>query len=76
MTVKKGRDNKHMSKYEAQNKYNQANYFKVALRIPKDKKSVLEDLADEFKMSINRVIINAIERHYGVDLSSKTKSNE
>lgn len=65
-----------MSKYEAQNKYNQANYFKVALRIPKDKKSVLEDLANEFNMSVNRVIINAIERHYGVDLTTKSQGNE
>ena len=65
-----------MSKYEAQNKYNQANYFKVALRIPKEKKGILEDLADEFKTSVNRVIINAIERHYGVDLTTRTKSNE
>ena len=65
-----------MSKYEAQNKYNQANYFKVALRIPKDKKGVLEDLAEEFNTSINRVIINAIERHYGVDLTSKAKSTD
>ena len=65
-----------MSKYEAQNKYNQANQFKVALRIPKDKKGVLEDLAEEFNTSINRVIINAIERHYGVDLTSKAKSTD
>ena len=65
-----------MSKYEAQNKYNQANYFKVALRIPKDKKGVLEDLAEEFNTSINRVIINAIERHYGVDLTSKATSTD
>lgn len=65
-----------MSKYEAQNRYNQANYFKVALRIPKDKKGVLEDLANEFKTSVNRVIINAIERHYGVDLTSKSKDSK
>lgn len=65
-----------MSKYEAQNKYQQANYFKVALRIPKDKKHVLEELAEEFNMSVNRVIINAIERCYGVDLSSKSRATE
>lgn len=76
MTLKKGRGSKHMSKYETQNKYNQANYFKVALRIPKNKKSVLEDLASEFNMSVNRVIINAIERYYGVDLTSKQKGDE
>ena len=60
-----------MSKYESVNKYNRENYFKVALRIPKDKKEVLQQLADEERMSINKLIINAVERFYGVNLSRK-----
>ena len=60
-----------MSKYEKTNKYNQENYFKVALRIPKDKKDVLQNLADSEHTSINKLIINAVERFYGVSLSKK-----
>ena len=60
-----------MSKYEKINKYNQENYFKVALRIPKDKKDVLQNLADSEHTSINKLIINAVERFYGVSLSKK-----
>lgn len=70
MTLKKGREN-YMSKYEKINKYNQENYFKVALRIPKDKKDVLQNLADSEHISINKLIINAVERFYGVSLSKK-----
>lgn len=60
-----------MSKYEVINEYNRENYFKVALRIPKDKKDVLQELADAEEMSINKLIIKAIERQYGVNLSRK-----
>ena len=60
-----------MSKYEKTNKYNQENYFKVALRIPKEKKEVLQQLANDERTSINKLIINAVERFYGIDLSRK-----
>lgn len=61
----------HMSKYEKTNTYNLTNYFQVALRIPKEKKEVLQKLADDEQTSINKLIINAVERFYGVNLSSK-----
>jgi predicted HicB family RNase H-like nuclease len=60
-----------MSKYDAQNKYHAENYFKVALRIPKEKKEVLQKLADDENTSINKLIVNAIEKFYGVNLSRK-----
>lgn len=60
-----------MSKYERINTYNAENYFKVALRIPKEKKEVLQKLADDENTSINKLIVNAVERFYGVDLSRK-----
>ncbi len=58
-----------MSKYEVINQYNRENYFKVALRIPKDKKDVLQALAKKEKISVNKLIINAIEKEYGIKLS-------
>lgn len=58
-----------MSKYQAINEYNAANYFKVALRIPKEKKDVLQQLAKEHNISVNKLIINAIEKEYGINLS-------
>ena len=60
-----------MSKYEVINEYNKENYFKVALRIPKENKQMLQDLADIYDMSINKLIIKAIEKTYGIDLSKK-----
>lgn len=62
-----------MSKYEAINEYNKENYFKVALRIPKEKREMLQDLAKTENMSINKLIINAIEQHYGIDLGKDDK---
>lgn len=60
-----------MSRFEYQNEYNKENYFKVALRIPKEKKETLQELAKLEKTSINKLIINAVEQFYGVDLSRK-----
>lgn len=60
-----------MSKYEVINEYNRENYFKVALRIPKENKQMLQDLADAHDMSVNKLILNAIKKAYGVDLSKK-----
>ena len=60
-----------MSKYEAINEYNRENYFKVALRIPKENKQLLQDLADIHDMSVNKLSMKAIEKTYGVDLTKK-----
>ena len=60
-----------MSKFEYQNQYNQENYFKIALRIPKEKREMLQELAKMEKVSMNKLIINAIEQFYGIDLSRK-----
>lgn len=54
---------------EYTNKYNRENYFKVALRIPKEKKEVLQMLTETQHKSINRLIIEAIEKTYNVDLT-------
>jgi predicted HicB family RNase H-like nuclease len=60
-----------MSKYAKTNTYNAENYFKVALRIPKEKKEILQKLADDENTSINKLIVNAVEKFYGVNLSRK-----
>jgi predicted HicB family RNase H-like nuclease len=62
-----------MSKYEVINQYNRENYFKVGLRIPKEKKQVLQDLAKANNISINKLIVDAIEKTYGVDLSKDSE---
>ena len=62
-----------MSKYEAINEYNKENYFKVALRIPKVHRDVLQDLAEEYDTSVNKLIINAIEKTYGISLKKDSK---
>jgi predicted HicB family RNase H-like nuclease len=60
-----------MSRFEYQNEYNKENYFKVALRIPKEKREALQELAKFEKVSMNKLIINAIEQFYNIDLSRK-----
>lgn len=51
------------------NEYNKNNYFQVALRIPKEKREVLQMLVETKHKSINRLIIEAIEKQYNVDLT-------
>lgn len=62
-----------MSKYEMTNQYNRDNYFKVALRIPKEKEAVLKELADAEDVSVNKLIIRAIEKTYGISLRKDSK---
>ena len=54
---------------EYKNQYNKDNYFKVALRIPKEKRHVLQELSETRHKSINLLIIEAIEKQYHVDLT-------
>ena len=59
------------SKYEIVNKYNRENYFKVAIRIPKEKKAIIDEVSLKEEKSINRLFIEAFEKNYKVDLSTK-----
>lgn len=61
------------------NDYNKNNYKAYSFRIPKEKESVMQMLAETHHKSINYLIINAIEKQYNVDLSiveSKIKGDE
>lgn len=61
------------------NKYEKDNYYKITLRLPKEKKSVMQDLVETKHKSINQLIIEAIEKQYYVDLTiveSKLYSKE
>ena len=62
-----------MNKYEANNQYVKENYFKVTFRIPKTHRDVLQELAEEYETSVNKLIINAIEKTYGIKLSRGSK---
>ena len=63
----------HMSKYKEVNEYNKNNYFVVTLRIPKEKEEMLKELADLEDVSVNKLIIRAIEKTYGVRLRKDSK---
>lgn len=61
------------------NEFNKNNYFTVSLRIPKEKREVLQMLTETKHKSVNRLIIEAIEKQYNVDLTiveSKLKGDE
>ena len=62
-----------MSKYEIINEYNKNNYFVVTLRIPKEKEITLKELADAEDVSVNKLIIRAIEKTYGIRLRKDSK---
>lgn len=56
--------------------YNKENYHTITVRIPKDKKDILQALAKKERRSINQLITIAIEEYYKVDLSSTTEDSE
>ena len=51
------------------NQFEKDSYYKIVLRIPKEKKPVIQMLSETQHKSINYLIINAIEKQYNVDLT-------
>lgn len=56
--------------------YNRSNYDRVTIRIPKGKNELLKKTAekhnirdDKGRVSVNRMIIEAVESTYSIDLS-------
>lgn len=50
--------------------FNKENYDRISIRIPKGKKDELTKLAKQKGgRSVNRLIIEALESYYGIDLS-------
>lgn len=55
--------------YDAE--YNRTHYETIGFSVPKGGKKKLRAVADEYGWSISKLIINALERLYGVDLHTK-----
>lgn len=55
--------NKYISDFQRQN------YDRIVLQIPKGKKQLLKDIAKENQESLNKIVINALEQFYKIDLS-------
>ena len=72
----KGSDNKMATASEYKNQFNKDNYYTITLRVPKDKREVLQALAKSERRSVNNLIICAIEQQYNVDLVSKPEDDE
>lgn len=51
---------------EYKNNFNKTNYYEFKLRIPKESKEILERLSLENNISINKLVIDAIEKTYNV----------
>lgn len=51
------------------NKYLRETYFKPTIRVPKEKKEVIDAVALKTGKSINQLFIEAFEKQYKVDLS-------
>ena len=60
--------------YDAQNKYNRENYEMIAIRVPKGKRAVLENLSKLTGQSINALVLSAVEEKYDVSLRTKDKT--
>lgn len=58
-----------MSKYDYQIKYEKNNYYRISLRLPIEKKEVMQELVETKHKSINQLIVEAIEKQYHVDLT-------
>lgn len=58
------------------NEFKKENYYMAKIQIPKNKKALLQKLAEERKMSMNQMIIEAIEIAYRVDLSKDAPDNQ
>ena len=58
--------------------YIKENYDRVEIRVPKGKRQILKDLATQYnfrddkgKLSVSKLVLDAVEEKYGVDLTTK-----
>ena len=61
-----------MSSFDAQaykNKYDKETYYKPTIRIPKEKKEVIDAIALKKGKSVNTLFVEAFERQYHCDLT-------
>lgn len=58
-----------MSGNDYRNKFDKNSYYKIVLRMPKEKKAVMQELSEIKHKSINQLVIDAIEKQYHVDLT-------
>lgn len=58
---------RHSPGYDAD--YKRANYDRLSLLVRKGKKQILKEVADSRGVSVNQLIIDAVESCYGIDLS-------
>ena len=58
-----------MAKYDYQIKYQKDHYYRISLRLPLEKKEVMQELSETKHKSVNQLIIEAIEKQYHVDLT-------
>lgn len=54
-------------------KYMKENYADISILLPKGKKPLLKQRADELGISVNQLIIRALEKTYLLDLSKDTE---
>lgn len=54
---------------EYRNKYNRETYYQIKVRLPKEKKEIMESLSEKTGKSINRIFIEAVEKVYRVNLT-------
>lgn len=52
------------------NEYNKEKYYNAKIKIPKEKKEVLDALAKSTGKSINRLFVEAVEKVHSVDLGA------
>lgn len=64
---------------EYKKQYDKAHYSEIKIRIPKDKKPIIDTLVETTHKSINRIFVEAVEKVHNVDLTiveSKLKQPE
>ena len=50
--------------------YKKAHYDRIVFYVPKGKKELLKNTANEHEMTTTQLIISAIEKQYHIDISS------
>lgn len=56
--------------------YNKEKYYSVTLRLPKDSKGVLQELAKKERRSITKLFMFALEKQYDIDLNETESQND
>ena len=69
--ITQGVDIMAFNKTEYVTSYKRKNLERIPIEVPKGKRKILKETASKYSLSVNQLVLGAVEEKYGIDLTTK-----